>query len=100
MHENLAEGITFRIRTQCFFEESDSLGEMSVEPVRMNVETAIRTGTKQLMYEDLKDKQMEALCSFLNGNDVFFSLQTGFGKTIIYATLPFAFHSLPGRLTE
>ena len=64
----------------------------------MNVETAIRTGAKQLGYEDLKDKQMEAMCSFLNGNDVFVSLPTGFGKTIIYATLPFAFDSFRGRL--
>ena len=43
--------------------------------VRMNVETAIRTGAKHLGYEDLKDKQMEAMCSFLNGN-AFVSLPT------------------------
>ena len=49
-------------------------------------------------YEDLKDKQMEAMCSFLNGNNVFVSLPTGFGKTIIYATLTFAFDSFRGRL--
>ena len=65
----------------------------------MNVETAIRTGAKYLGYEDLKDKQMEGMCSFLNGNDVFVSLPTGFEKTIICATLPFAFDSFQGRLS-
>ena len=46
----------------------------------MNVETAIRNGAKQLGYEDLKDKQMEAKCSFLNGTMFLFPFQLGLGK--------------------
>ena len=46
----------------------------------MKVETAIRTGMKHLRYGDLKDRQMEAMCAFFNGNDVFVPFQLGLGK--------------------
>ena len=31
----------------------------------------------------LKDKQLEAVLSFMSGNDVFVSLPTGYGKSLV-----------------
>ncbi|XP_019852358.1 PREDICTED: ATP-dependent DNA helicase Q-like SIM [Amphimedon queenslandica] len=39
----------------------------------------------------LKEKQLEAIMTFMSGNDVFVSLPTGYGKSLIYALLPVAF---------
>ena len=36
----------------------------------------------------LKDKQVEAIQSFMNGREVFVALPTGYGKSLIYAFLP------------
>ena len=45
----------------------------------------------------LKDKQLEAILSFMSGNDVFVSLPTGYGKSLIYGILPLAFDVFRGR---
>ena len=45
----------------------------------------------------LKDKQLEAVLSFMSGNDVFVSLPTGYGKSLIYGILPLAFDIFRGR---
>ena len=45
----------------------------------------------------LKPKQMEAIVNFCLGNDVFVSLPTGYGKSIIYAILPSVFDKTRGR---
>ena len=60
----------------------------------MDMKTAITESGKQLGYDKLKDKQVEAMTSFLDGNDTFVSLPTGYGKSIIYAALPLAFDRL------
>lgn len=44
----------------------------------------------------LKDKQIEAIQQFCKGNDVFVSLPTGFGKSIIYGILPLIFDRMKG----
>ena len=36
----------------------------------------------------LKDKQVEAIETFVNGSDVFVALPTGYGKSLIYGFLP------------
>ena len=38
-----------------------------------------------------KDKQLESLQHFCSGKDVFVSLPTGYGKSIIYGAVPPAF---------
>ena len=43
---------------------------------------------------DLREHQLDAAKKFLQGNDVFVSLPTGSGKSLIYAVLPFAFDHL------
>ena len=45
----------------------------------------------------LKEKQIEAIDSFVTGKDVFVSLPTGYGKSIIYASLPLVFDIVKGR---
>lgn len=44
----------------------------------------------------VKDKQMDAIVSFILGN-VFVSLPTGYGKSLIYAMLPMAFDLYKGK---
>ena len=44
-------------------------------------EVATRLGSS------LKDKQLEAILGFMSGKDVFVSLPTGYGKSLIYAVL-------------
>ena len=47
-----------------------------------------------LGYSVLKPEQELAITSFMEGNDVFVSLPTGFGKSLCYAALPSAFDQL------
>uniref|UniRef100_A0A1X7V9J4 DNA 3'-5' helicase n=1 Tax=Amphimedon queenslandica TaxID=400682 RepID=A0A1X7V9J4_AMPQE len=42
----------------------------------------------------LKEKQLEAMATFLSGRDVFVSLPTGYGKSAIYALLPMVFDEI------
>ena len=42
----------------------------------------------------MKKEQLEVVLAFLSGNDVFAVLPTGFGKSLCYACLPFAFELL------
>ena len=42
----------------------------------------------------MKEEQLEVLVAFLSGSDVFAVLPTGFGKSLCYACLPFAFELL------
>ena len=46
----------------------------------------------------LKEKQVEAIQSFLSGHDIFVSLPTGYGKSVIYAILPLIFGRIRGRV--
>lgn len=59
-------------------------------------DTIIQSGLK-LGYEILQDKQVEAVSSFIKGNDVFVSLPTGYGKSAIYALLPYVFDAIRGK---
>lgn len=43
---------------------------------------------------NLKDKQRDAIKSFLNGNDTMIILPTGYGKSLIYQVAPFCFDYL------
>ena len=44
----------------------------------------------------LRKKQLEAVCAFVQGHDTFVSLPTGYGKSTIYAILPYVFDKLKG----
>ena len=47
-------------------------------------------------YERLKEEQLLAIEKFVTGSDVFVSLPTGFGKSLIYGLLPAVFDRLKG----
>ena len=47
----------------------------------------------------LKDQQVEAIVKFCEGQDVFVSLPTGFGKSMIYALLPLLFDKMRAKFS-
>ena len=63
----------------------------------MDLESVVRDCGRKIGYDVLKCEQKEAILAFLQGNDVFVSLPTGYGKSVIYAILPLAFDILKGR---
>ena len=62
----------------------------------MNIDHAVKK-----VCEDIgvvfKDKQLEAIKCFCAGHDVFVSLPTGYGKSLIYAVLPLIFDRIKGK---
>ncbi len=64
------------------------------------VAAAISDSARQLGIESLKDKQLEAVLKFVEGHDIFVSLPTGYGKSIIYAVLPLVFDKLKGNRSK
>lgn len=48
----------------------------------------------------LRSKQEEALLRFVEGNDVFVSLPTGYGKTLCFAALPYTFDHLLNKTSS
>ena len=64
-----------------------------------DVERAIVDSAEMLGYYNMKVKQLEAVKALIEGNDTFVSLPTGFGKSLIYAVLPFVFDKLRGKDT-
>ena len=63
----------------------------------MDIETAILKATEKLGVKELKEKQYEAVVAFLEGNDVFLVVPTGYGKSIVYGILPLAFDLIKGK---
>ena len=45
----------------------------------------------------LKNEQKIAVCSFVRGSNIFVSLPTGFGKSLIYAILPIVYDRIKGK---
>ena len=58
------------------------------------IEKSILHVARRLGYHDLREQQLHAAKKFLQGNDVFVSLLTGSGKSLIYDVLPFVFNHL------
>lgn len=61
------------------------------------VQEAISHSMEVMAITSLKAKQHEAILSFLKGKDVFVSLPTGYGKSIIYCLLPLIFDKMKGK---
>ena len=80
-------GTSYRL-VQCY---------MAVRTGEARLEEAASTAARRLGYEQLKDEQLKVVVAFLSGNDVFAVLPTGFGKSICYAVLSYAFETLEGR---
>ena len=62
----------------------------------MDVDIAISLARSSLRYSKLKPKQLEAVKAFVLGNDVFVSLLTGYGKSLIYGISPSVFKLIEG----
>ena len=62
----------------------------------MDLPEVIEESAKRLGYDSLREKQMEAVLSFMSNKDTFVSLPTGYGKSVIYAVLPFVFDMIQG----
>ena len=54
---------------------------------------AKREAASQLGFASLKSQQLKAILAFCEGKDVFVSLPTGFGKTLIFAVFPSLFNT-------
>ena len=63
----------------------------------MQRENVLSEVVQAMGLQALRPKQKEAVMAFLAGNDVFVSLPTGYGKSIIYAVLPGVFDRLKGN---
>ena len=57
-------------------------------------EAIITLTVKRMGYSTLKERQKQAIFSFVNGRDVFVVLPTGFGKSLCYGCLPLVFDTL------
>ena len=74
--------------------ESTAVGDTRVTLDKVN--DAIKQAAEKMSLYPLKPKQFEAIMTFMSGKDTFVSLPTGYGKSAIYAVLPFAFDCLLG----
>ena len=54
----------------------------------MDFQQALDEVLKETGYMQLKSKQQEAIEAFVSGKDVFVSLPTGYGKSVIYQNNP------------
>ena len=68
-----------------------------MEASDVNIAHAISEGLQKLGLESLKEKQREAIVCFLKSTDTFVCLPTGYGKSVIYALLPYVFDHLRGK---
>ena len=57
---------------------------------------AARQAALKLGYPSLREHQLEAITSFVQGSDVFVVLPTGYGKSLCFACLPLVFDQLEG----
>ena len=63
----------------------------------VNVKYALERALGLCGLKELKEKQKEALLTFISGKDVFVSLSTGYEKSIIYRILPLVYDTLKGK---
>ena len=62
-----------------------------------DVDAVISKAAEKFGVSELREKQYEAVRAFLCGNDVFLTVPTGYGKSIVYGILPFAFDIMKGK---
>lgn len=65
--------------------------------ITMDVKSIIDEVGKAAGISILKPEQQKAIQSFVEGNDVFVSLPTGYGKSMVYGLLPGIFSHIRGN---
>ena len=55
---------------------------------RRPITAIVRVAAAEAGLQDLKPEQMQAILEFIDGRDIFVSLPTGYGKSLIYGLLP------------
>ncbi|UZO18211.1 uncharacterized protein OCT59_009531 [Rhizophagus irregularis] len=77
------------------FAKKSSRGLCSVCSFYVDTETLIIFAAKNVFgFDRLRNGQLEAIISYLNGNDTFVSIKTGGGKTLCYALSAICFKGL------
>ena len=62
----------------------------------MDLQQALDEVLRETGFTQLRPKQREAVEALVSGKDVFVSLPTGYGKSVIYGILPSLFDKLKG----
>lgn len=62
----------------------------------MELDSILSRAAERLGLSGLKEMQEISIKAFLNGNDVFLTVPTGYGKSIVYGILPYAFDLMRG----
>ena len=62
----------------------------------MELSDASEEAARELGFEQIKSKRCEAIEAFFSGRDIFVSLSTGYGKSIIYAIMPILHDKMTG----
>ena len=65
----------------------------------MECVAVVKEAAASLGYREMKREQLDVV-QFLNGNNIFAILPTGFGKSLCFACLPGAFNHLRSKGTE
>ncbi len=60
----------------------------------MATDAAISEALKEIGVAELKEKQKDAILTFLQGHDMFVALTIGYGKSLIYTILPLVLDKL------
>ena len=68
--------------------------------MEIDTEQFIRRAALIMGIDVLKEKQKEAIGAFLEGNDVFLTVPTGYGKSLVYGILPLAFDLMRGKAVK
>ena len=55
---------------------------------RDRITAIVRVAAAEAGFQDLKPEQMQAILEFINSRDIFVSLPTGYGKSLIYGLVP------------
>ena len=66
----------------------------------MDPKEALELSLQSIGITQLKDKQEEAILTFVRGKDTFVSLPTGYGKSLIFGILPLVFDRVSGNVTS
>ena len=64
----------------------------------MDLPSALNHASQHMGIQGLKPKQLETIEAFVSGKDMFVSLPTGYGKSMIFAILPLLFDFLFGKV--